>query len=95
MKAIFEKVMEKFHCQAIDVFVQTYDYFEVRLTPDDLNNTFSACCKDVGGVRTLFTVPKGVMLYCVEVMTGHATMLEADSTIPPLETWTGEVRGEQ
>ena len=95
MKTIFAKVMEMLKCEAIEVFVYAFDYYEVRITPDDLNNTFSACCKDVEGVKTLMTVPRGVMLYCVELVTGNCMPLNEKSTLPPIEIWGGEVKGEK
>lgn len=95
MTTIFVKVMELLNCSAIEVFVHAFDFFEVRITPDDLNNTFNACCKEVEGKTTLMTVPRGVMLYCIEAVTMNCMPLREDSQLPPLEIWGGEVRGEK
>lgn len=82
-------------CEAIEVFVYAFDYYEVRITPDDLNNLFNACCKEVEGVKTLITVPRGIALYCAELATGDIMPLNEKSELPPLEVWGGEVRGEK
>lgn len=95
MKEIFVQVMKRLNCEAIEVFVYAFDYYEVRITPDDLNNLFNACCKDVEGVKTLITVPRGVALYCAELMMGNIMPLNEKSELPEMEVWTGEVRGEK
>ena len=81
------KVMKILGVQPMGVFVQAFDYFEMRMTADDLNNLFNACCKDTEEGRAIIMMPRAVWMYCTEVLSGVAVPLNEKSELPPLEEY--------
>lgn len=60
-----------FHPMAI--FVQAFDFYEVRAGADVLNETFNKCCVPDGENRSLVRIPVGVNNYVIEFLEGRAT----------------------
>jgi len=74
------RAMHLLKVEPLAVFVQAFDFFEVRMSAEMINETFNACCKDTPEGRVVIMMPRAVMLYCVEVLSGLAVPLGDNQT---------------